>query len=157
MGCCSSVPSNDDNRETTNCTSEQSQSQPQQTTEIQQHQSSLSTKELSIHSIEKQENITTTEWPICVRLSNNGQDIHIKVPTQPPYLTLAGLRRTLLPHLESIKYTRVKFIYLGRILTDQYVIVPTQQSDPDSPLPPPKNRTIQIQKEGVIQAMILTK
>lgn len=92
-----------------------------------------------------------TTWPIYVRLSNNGQDITFQVPTQPPYLTVSGLRQELLPHLE--KNARVKLIYLGRILPDQHVIVPTQ-TDADAPLPPPKNRAIQIQKEGVIQAMV---
>ncbi|CEP16918.1 hypothetical protein [Parasitella parasitica] len=94
---------------------------------------------------------TTSTWPIYVRLSNNGQDITLQVPTQPPYLTVSGLRQELLPHLE--KNVRVKLIYLGRILPDQHVIVPTQ-TDADSPLPPPKNRAIQIQKDGVIQAMV---
>ncbi|KAG1112926.1 hypothetical protein G6F42_014604 [Rhizopus arrhizus] len=92
-----------------------------------------------------------TTWPIYVRLSNNGQDITFQVPTQPPYLTVSGLRQELLPRLE--KNARVKLIYLGRILPDQHVIVPTQ-TDADAPLPPPKNRAIQIQKEGVIQAMV---
>lgn len=105
---------------------------------------------------------TTTEaptsssitWPIFVRLSNNGQDITIQVPIEPPYLTVAGLRKELLPHLENnTSLTRVKLIYLGRILPDQHVIVPTA-NDADVPLPPPKNRAIQIQKEGVIQAMV---
>ncbi|KAI9469729.1 MAG: hypothetical protein EXX96DRAFT_587225 [Benjaminiella poitrasii] len=105
-------------------------------------------------SLKEEEKINSKEWPICIRLSNNGQDIRIQVPTQPPYLTLAGLRHTLLPHLNNS--SRVKFIYLGRILSDQHVIVPTPQPDSDLPLPPPKNRTIQIQKEGVIQAMIST-
>jgi hypothetical protein len=94
---------------------------------------------------------TTTTWPIYVRLSNNGQDITFQVPIQPPYLTVSGLRQELLPHLD--KNARVKLIYLGRILPDQHVIVPTQ-TDADAPLPPPKNRAIQIQKEGVIQAMV---
>lgn len=94
---------------------------------------------------------TITTWPIYVRLSNNGQDITFQVPTQPPYLTVSGLRQELLPHLD--KNARVKLIYLGRILPDQHVIVPTQ-TDADAPLPPPKNRAIQIQKEGVIQAMV---
>lgn len=94
----------------------------------------------------------TTTWPIFVRLSNNGQDITIQVPIHPPYLTVGGLRKELLPHLESS--ARVKLIYLGRILPDNHVIVPTQTSEADAPLPPPKNRAIQIQKEGVIQAMV---
>jgi hypothetical protein len=118
-----------------------------------------------LHSLNNVEKSSTSEeintstdssslstWPIFVRLSNNGQDITIQVPTQPPYLTVGGLRQALLSHLE--KNARVKLIYLGRILPDKHVIVPTQ-TDADVPLPPPKNRAIQIQKEGVIQAMVL--
>lgn len=94
---------------------------------------------------------SSTTWPIYVRLSNNGQDITIQVPTQAPYLTVAGLKEALLPHLE--KDARVRLIYLGRILPDQHMIVPTETDD-DIPLPPPKKRSVLIQKEGVIQAMI---
>lgn len=97
-------------------------------------------------------------WPIYVRLSSNGQDITIQVPIEPPYLTVGELRKELLPHLDhNTSSTRVKLIYLGRILPDQHVIVPTQPADIDSPLPPPRNKAIQIQKEGVIQAMVIKK
>lgn len=94
----------------------------------------------------------TTTWPILVRLSNNGQDITIQVPIHPPYLTVGGLRKELLPQLESS--ARVKLIYLGRILPDNHAIIPTSTTDADAPPPPPKNRAIHIQKEGVIQAMV---
>lgn len=94
----------------------------------------------------------STTVPIFIRLSNNGQDITIQVPVHPPYITVSGLRKELLPHLEPS--ARVKLIYLGRILPDGHVIVPTTTTDSDAPLPPPKNRAIQIQKEGVIQAMV---
>lgn len=111
--------------------------------------------ESSVHSSLPPEAPTnsSTTWPIFVRLSNNGQDIAIEVPIEPPYLTVAGLRKELLPHLNNSSTTRVKLIYLGRILPDQHLIVPTA-THPDVPLPPPKNRAIQIQKEGVIQAMV---
>lgn len=80
------------------------------------------------------------------------------MPIEPPYLTVGGLRKELLPHLENnTSSTRVKLIYLGRILPDQHIIVPTHQTDADTPLPAPKNKTIQIQKEGVIQAMVIKK
>jgi hypothetical protein len=102
------------------------------------------------HSAEKQTDTLET-WPIFVRLSSNGQDITIQVPTHPPYMTVSGLRQKLLPHFE--KNAKVKLIYLGRILTDQHSIIPTETDD-DTPLPPPKKKLIQIQKEGVIQALI---
>ncbi|KAG2232047.1 hypothetical protein INT48_009395 [Thamnidium elegans] len=75
--------------------------------------------------------------------------------SKPPYITVDGLRKDLLCHLDNYtSSTRVKLIYLGRILPDQHVIVPTM-TDLDAPLPtPPKKSTIQIQKEGVIQAMV---
>lgn len=93
--------------------------------------------------------------PIFVRLSNNGQDIAIQVPIESPYLTVSGLRKELLPHLENhTSSTRVIFIYLGRVLPDKHVIVPVMTNDNDTPLPTPKNSEIHIQKEGVIQAMI---
>ncbi|CAO3609111.1 unnamed protein product [Mucor fragilis] len=200
MGCCSSIPSNDEGEAGLNATSgtttttaaaNNNHRQIQTQTQTQQHQQQpspiqMNKPEVTItrasSSLHSQSNIeksslkevdnnssvtssnaaaaaaaaaspttTTTTWPIYVRLSNNGQDITFQVPTQPPYLTVSGLRQELLPHLE--KNARVKLIYLGRILPDQHVIVPTQ-TDADAPLPPPKNRTIQIQKEGVIQAMV---
>ncbi|KAI8981861.1 hypothetical protein BDF20DRAFT_912094 [Mycotypha africana] len=72
---------------------------------------------------------------IFVRLSSNGQDIKINVPTQPPYLTIAGIRKELSPHLDKLNSasspqksrgasTISKFIYLGRLLSDQYMIIP---------------------------------
>ncbi|KAI9356930.1 hypothetical protein BD770DRAFT_389595 [Pilaira anomala] len=94
---------------------------------------------------------------IFIRLSNNGKDIPIQIPNDPPYLTVAGLHKDLLPHLENnTDSTRVKLIYLGRILPDHHLIVPTTLSDPDSPLPPTssKKSIVQIQKESVIQAMV---
>ncbi|KAI8083414.1 uncharacterized protein B0P05DRAFT_586146 [Gilbertella persicaria] len=127
MGCCSSIPSHE--QDVPNVTHEQPKSMPQ-------------------HTIEK-----NTTWPILVRLSSNGQDIPIQVPIHPPYLTVGGLRKELLPHLNP--NARIKFIYLGRLLPDGHIIVPTQHQDSDMPLPPPKHKTIQIQKEGVIQAMVL--
>lgn len=84
-----------------------------------------------------------------VRLSNNGQDIAMGVPIRAPYTSVAELGKALLPHLE--KNCRVKFIYLGRILPDQQLIVP--QSDDDLP-PTNINNAIHVQKEGVIQAMV---
>ncbi|EPB92296.1 hypothetical protein HMPREF1544_00865 [Mucor circinelloides 1006PhL] len=199
MGCCSSIPSNDEGETRLNSTSgaattvaannnhRQIQTQTQTQQQQQQHQSSpiqmnkpevtITRASSSLHSqsnieksslkeIDNNSSVTSsnaaaaaaaatttaiTTWPIYVRLSNNGQDITFQVPTQPPYLTVSGLRQELLPRLE--KNARVKLIYLGRILPDQHVIVPTQ-TDADAPLPPPKNRAIQIQKEGVIQAMV---
>ncbi|KAL9550001.1 hypothetical protein MBANPS3_004940 [Mucor bainieri] len=204
MGCCSSIPSNDEGNAGLNATSGtatttaannnnhrqiQTQTQTQQHHQQQPSPIQMNKPEVTItrasSSLHSQSNIeksslkevdnnssvtssnaaaaaaaaaaspttttTTTTWPIYVRLSNNGQDITFQVPTQPPYLTVSGLRQELLPHLE--KNARVRLIYLGRILPDQHVIVPTQ-TDADAPLPPPKNRAIQIQKEGVIQAMV---
>ncbi|GAN01584.1 hypothetical protein MAM1_0009c01018 [Mucor ambiguus] len=198
MGCCSSIPSNDEAGTGLNATSgiaattaatnsnhRQTQTQTQTQQHHQQQPSSIQMNKPEVtitrasSSLHSQSNVeksslrevdnnssvtssnaaaaaaspttTTTTWPIYVRLSNNGQDITLQVPTQPPYLTVSGLRQELLPHLE--KDARVKLIYLGRILPDQHVIVPTQ-TDADAPLPPPKNRAIQIQKEGVIQAMV---
>ncbi|KAI8082058.1 hypothetical protein BDF21DRAFT_417033 [Thamnidium elegans] len=92
---------------------------------------------------------------IFIRLSNNGKDVSMQIPIEPPYITVDGLRKDLLCHLDNYtSSTRVKLIYLGRILPDQHVIVPTM-TDLDAPLPtPPKKSTIQIQKEGVIQAMV---
>lgn len=91
-------------------------------------------------------------WPIIVRLSSNGQDITIQAPIHKPYLTVAGLRQQLLPHFD--KNAQVKLIYLGRILSDQLLIIPTE-TDEDTPLPPPKKKEVQIQKQGVIQAMVM--
>lgn len=116
------------------------------------HSNNVSPTEKSSSPLQE---VNKSTWPIIVRLSNNGQDITISVPTQPPYLTVAGLREALLPHLE--KEARVRLIYLGRILPDQHIIVPTETTDDDIPLPPPKKRSILIQKEGVIQAMITKK
>lgn len=99
---------------------------------------------------EKQQSIET--WPIFVRLSSNGQDIKIEAPIEAPYLNIEGLRQHLIPHLSS---SNVKLIYLGRILTNKQTIVPTV-TDEDVPLPPPKNNTIPIQKNGVIQAMVIS-
>lgn len=91
---------------------------------------------------------------IFIRLSNNGKDISMQIPIEPPYITVAGICKDLLPRLDNhTSSTRVKLIYLGRILPDQHVIVPTM-TDPDAPLPAPKNSKIQIQKEGVIQAIV---
>lgn len=199
MGCCSSIPSNDEGDTGLNATSTSATTttvannnhrQIQTQTQTQQHiqqpspiqinkpEVTITRASSSLHSqsnieksslkeIDNNSSVTSsnaaaaaaatttttaiTTWPIFVRLSNNGQDISFQVPTQPPYLTVSGLRQELLPHLE--KNARVKLIYLGRILPDQHVIVPTQ-TDADAPLPPPKNRAIQIQKEGVIQAMV---
>ncbi|KAL0135935.1 hypothetical protein V8B55DRAFT_1568343 [Mucor lusitanicus] len=193
MGCCSSIPSNDEGDTGLNATSAtatsttaaaaaatinnhrqtQTQTQTQQPSPIQMNKPEVTITRAS-SSLHSQSNIeksslkeadnnssvtssnaaaaaaattATTTWPIYVRLSNNGQDIAFQAPTQPPYLTVSGLRQELLPHLE--KNARVRLIYLGRILPDQHVIVPTQ-TDADAPLPPPKNHT----KEGVIQAMV---
>ncbi|OAD07079.1 hypothetical protein MUCCIDRAFT_155467 [Mucor lusitanicus CBS 277.49] len=181
MGCCSSIPSNDEGDTGLNATSAtatsttaaaaaatinnhrqtQTQTQTQQPSPIQMNKPevTITRASSSLHSQITSSNAAaaaaattaTTTWPIYVRLSNNGQDIAFQAPTQPPYLTVSGLRQELLPHLE--KNARVRLIYLGRILPDQHVIVPTQ-TDADAPLPPPKNRAIQIQKEGVIQAMV---
>ncbi|KAI7881232.1 uncharacterized protein EV154DRAFT_523619 [Mucor mucedo] len=89
------------------------------------------------------------EWPVFVRLSNNGQDIAMHVPTQAPYWNVSTLGKEVLPHLE--KKSRVKFIYLGRVLPDTHLIVPICM-DSDSTIS--KNNAIYIQKEGVIQAMV---
>ncbi|GAA5797312.1 hypothetical protein HPULCUR_002693 [Helicostylum pulchrum] len=100
---------------------------------------------------------STTIKPTCtifIRLSNNGKDISMQIPIESPYITAAGLCKDLLLHLDNhTSSTRVKLIYLGRILTDQHVIVPIM-TDPDAPLPAPKNTKIHIQKEGIIQAIV---
>lgn len=160
MGCCSSIPTHEE---------EISQQQAEVVTE--QNTKNTTEKDAKISNVKGRDSTTSNSssfqinnnkekspisseaqsWPVLVRLSNNGQDITIQVPTEPPYLTVAGLREALLPHLE--KNSRVRLIYLGRILPDQHMIVPTETDD-DIPLPPPKKRTVLIQKEGVIQAMI---
>ncbi|KAI8370006.1 hypothetical protein BD560DRAFT_397347 [Blakeslea trispora] len=149
MGCCSSVPSNEQANELHTHQNKTLQKQK----ELKGKSDKTETSPLS-HA-EKTSSDSLSTWPIFVRLSSNGQDVAVQIPVQPPYLTVAGLRKELLPHLDAD--ARVKLIYLGRLLPDQHVIVPTEQQDPNQPLPPPKNKMIQIQKEGVIQAMIMTK
>lgn len=87
-------------------------------------------------------------YPILVRLSSDGQDITIQLPTEPPYLSVAALKQQLLLYTTA---SNIKLIYLGRILSDQYLIAPT-----GSPITPKNHKTtiIQIQKECVLQAMV---
>ncbi|KAI8375301.1 hypothetical protein EDC96DRAFT_496746 [Choanephora cucurbitarum] len=153
MGCCNSVPSDEQASHTPTTTINQSET-PQKQKESKRKSDKTNISPPLSHA-EKSSSGSLSTWPIFVRLSSNGQDVAVQIPVHPPYLTVAGLRKELLPHLDAD--ARVKLIYLGRLLPDQHIIVPTEQQDPNQPLPPPKNKTIQIQKEGVIQAMITTK
>ncbi|KAI8992377.1 hypothetical protein BDB01DRAFT_847759 [Pilobolus umbonatus] len=167
MGCCSSIPQDDDNPHPRQHPAENHDTPiPSTTSKSEINKCKLAS---SVHSdnIEKShvESVSSTStpihtasasaitWPIFVRLSNNGQDISIQAPTEPPYLTVNGLRKQLYPHLDTPHPKRVKLIYLGRILPDEHIIIPTM-TDTDAAPPVPKNRIIRIQREGVIQAMV---
>ncbi|KAI8880194.1 hypothetical protein K501DRAFT_255522 [Backusella circina FSU 941] len=173
MGCCSSTPEREAQSEAISPQQQQQQQQqeshetagnikkkhgievtitrPSTSSLNSQHAEKLPPAQEDIDN-EKQQQQSTKTWPIFVRLSSNGQDIKIEAPIEAPYLTIAGLQQYLIPHLNSAS---VKLIYLGRILTNKQTIVPTV-TDEDVPLPPPKNNIIQIQKCGVIQAMVVS-
>ncbi|KAG0182431.1 hypothetical protein DFQ28_010919 [Apophysomyces sp. BC1034] len=90
---------------------------------------------------------TADTWPIQVRLSLNAQDVGLSIPVSAPFMTIAGLRQMLQPHIDTSQPTRIKFIYLGRILADSLLIVPAT-------VPTPKQNCVRIQKDSVIQAMV---
>ncbi|KAF7727123.1 hypothetical protein EC973_007984 [Apophysomyces ossiformis] len=84
-------------------------------------------------------------WPIQVRLSN-AQDVRLTIPASAPFMSIAGLRQSLQPHIDNASSTRIKFIYLGRILPDALLIVPATADT--------TKNCIRIQKDSVIQAMV---
>jgi hypothetical protein len=84
--------------------------------------------------------ISTSDFSITVRLSN-GKDFKVQLPTNEPYLTIKQLKT-------HIAQQNVKFIHLGRILKDDFVLVPANS-------PSSNANIVKISNGGVIQAMVL--
>jgi hypothetical protein len=87
------------------------------------------------------------DYAITIRLTNTGKDIKIGLATEPPYLSVANIKKQLVPYLDpSVQI--VKLIHLGNILTDETKLGPSNQ-----PIIGDKGTVIRVKKGGVIQAM----
>lgn len=83
-------------------------------------------------------------WTILVRLSTSGaKDKVIDIPTSPPFMKVSELKNMI--DIESDQ--QIKLIHLGRILQDDYILVPSSTTSS-------KSDTIKISNRGVIQAMV---
>ncbi|KAI9348854.1 hypothetical protein BD770DRAFT_395114 [Pilaira anomala] len=90
-------------------------------------------------------NNTNTTWTILVRLSNSAvKDILVDIPTTAPFLTVSDLKKKIPIEPDQ----NIKLIHLGRILQDDFKLVPSNTSINI------KNDTIKVSNRGVIQAMI---
>lgn len=88
---------------------------------------------------------TITTWTILVRLSNSAvKDILVDIPTTAPFLTVSDLKKKVPVEPDQL----IKLIHLGRILQDDFKLVPSTTTT-DS-----KSDTIKVSNRGVIQAMI---
>ncbi|KAI8337113.1 hypothetical protein BC941DRAFT_513776 [Chlamydoabsidia padenii] len=94
---------------------------------------------------------TTTHWPIFIRSSMSGKDIPVDLPGTAPFWTVHQLRQHIEPQLATDTNhspLRIRFIYLGKILSDTTTLIPSAHTSTcDSLL---------IDKHAVIQAMVST-
>lgn len=89
-------------------------------------------------------NNTQTLWTILVRISTSAKDVAVDIPTTAPFMTVADLKQKI--SLESDQ--KIKLIHLGRILQDNFTLVPSTTEITN------KSDTIKVSNRGVIQAMI---
>ncbi|KAI8085709.1 hypothetical protein BDF21DRAFT_492375 [Thamnidium elegans] len=88
----------------------------------------------------------TTTWTILVRLSNSAvKDILVDIPTTAPFLTVSDLKKKVPVEPDQL----IKLIHLGRILQDDFKLVPSTIATDLI-----KSDTIKVSNRGVIQAMI---
>lgn len=88
---------------------------------------------------------TITTWTILVRLSNSAvKDILVDIPTTAPFLTVSDLKKKVPVEPDQ----HIKLIHLGRILQDDFKLVPSTTTTDI------KSDTIKVSNRGVIQAMI---
>ncbi|ORE03480.1 hypothetical protein BCV72DRAFT_31667 [Rhizopus microsporus var. microsporus] len=157
MGCCHSLPRREENGRSQVNEATMQEQQPTMN-DIKKPETSMIREASSAHSNntntnQEKESIKSVDnydqnYPILVRFSNNGQDVTVQLPTEPPYLTIAQLRKQMLPHFNG-QLNQIKFIYLGRVLSDQFIIVPSGTSIVKN-----KSTVIQMQQECVIHAMV---
>ncbi|KAI7901588.1 uncharacterized protein BX663DRAFT_513378 [Cokeromyces recurvatus] len=119
--------------------------------EIQPTQS-ISSSELNNTTTEIHNTTSEEEpWTIFIRRTNAPtNDIKIHIPTKEPFMTVSDLKKSDKIPLEPDQ--RIKFIYLGRILEDQFAFIPASSSSFTS-----TKNSIKIANHGVIQAMIYKK
>ncbi|OAD78877.1 hypothetical protein PHYBLDRAFT_157665 [Phycomyces blakesleeanus NRRL 1555(-)] len=87
-----------------------------------------------------------SDWKIRVRLSTSAGDITLEVPDKPPYITVGGLRKLLLEHVDH-SYN-IQWMHLGTHLDDSTLVVPVTEKDPQY------NDACHIGNEGILQAMV---
>ncbi|KAG2194839.1 hypothetical protein INT47_007901 [Mucor saturninus] len=83
-------------------------------------------------------------WTILVRLTSSAQDIAVDIPTSAPFMTVADLKQKITLNSDQ----QIKLIHLGRILQDNFHLVPSTTEISN------KADTIKVSNRGVIQAMI---
>lgn len=88
--------------------------------------------------------IASSLWTILVRLSSSAKDIAVDIPTTAPFMTVAELKQKITLNPDQ----QIKLIHLGRILQDNYHLVPSTTEISN------KSDTIKVSNRGVIQAMI---
>lgn len=81
-----------------------------------------------------------SNFSVIVRLST-ANDVVVPIPTEEPYMTVAELKKQLPPHKS------VKCIHLGRVLEDNYILVPSKHPASDLHI-------VKISNKGVIQALL---
>lgn len=86
----------------------------------------------------------SSDFSIIVRLSSDGKDVTVPIPTNEPYITIAELKSKL-PHDDS--HNSIRLIHLGRILKDDFILVPSNS-------PSSSSNIVKISNHGVIQAML---
>lgn len=87
---------------------------------------------------------TSPLWTILVRLSNSAKDIAVGIPTSAPFMTVSDLKQKIIIDHDQ----QIKLIHLGRILQDDFTLVPSTTTVTN------KSDTIKVSNRGVIQAMI---
>lgn len=96
-------------------------------------------------------------WPILIRSASNGTQTEkqVDIPITAPFMTVSQLKTEI--QLEP--HQQVKLIYLGRILKDDFTLVPASCAAPDNTKNKKKkeNDIIKLVNKSVIQAMIYNK